>query len=290
MAGLDAGASVKYNGIYVGRVEDLTINRKDVGQVIATISLKAGTPVKKDTKAVITSTGITGSKFIELSGGTSESEFLPPGGEIPTGESFMDRLTGKAEDIAAKVEILATRMNELVSAENREKIIKAVENIDKLAVSTRETIDENRSDVRAVIINLKSSTIKLDSTLTSVETEATAALKEIRILAANVNSAVEKDKLRNIVTNIDKISNEARLAVDNAKLQGIVNKVNALIDVTTGTVGNIDTTVLRGRDDLFASLSYLEETLENLAEFSRMIRENPSMILSGSQAKERKLP
>ena len=290
LSGLGKGASVKYNGIWVGRVEDLEINRKNVSEIVATLSLKEGTPIKKDTKAVITSSGITGSKFIELTGGTSKSEFLPPGSEIPTGESFMDRLTGKAENIAEKIEILVNRMNALVTAENRVKIINTVENIDKLAITTRETIDENRSNVKSAISNLKKSSEKIDRTIATLEVEAADALREIKTLAANLNESIEKQKIRNIVSNVEIITAEGKAAVDDAKLRKIVLKVASLIDKTKGTVQNIDTTVLRAKGDIFASLTYLEEALENLSEFSRMIRENPGLILGGSDVKERKLP
>lgn len=290
LSGLERGASVKYNGIWVGRVEDLNINRKNVSETVVTISLKQGTPIKKDTRAVVSMSGITGSKFIELTGGTSDSEFLPPGSEILPGESFMDRLTGKAENIAEKVEILANRLNALVSAENRERIMNTVDNIDKLAISTRETIDENRGNIKDTIANLKGSTDKLDRTIATLEVEATDALREVKTLAANLNQAVEKQKIRNIVSNVEVITAEGKAAVDEAKLREIVVKVASLIDTTEGTVHNIDTTVLRAKDDIFSSLTYLDEALENLSEFARMIRENPGLILGGSQEKERKLP
>lgn len=290
LAGLERGASVKYNGIWVGRVEDLEINRTNVGEIIAEISLKRGTPVKKDTVAVVTASGITGSKYIELSGGTSTSEFLPPGSEIPSSESFMGRLTGKAENIAEKVELLANKLNELLSAQNREKIMNTVSNIDKLAVSATSTIEENRPNVKLVIANLEGSTQKLDRTVATIEVEGTAALKEIRTLVANLNESLEKQKIKNIVNNVEVITAEARVAVEDAQLKVMVDKLNELVVKTVGTITTIDNTVLRAKDDIFVSLTYLEDALEDLSEFARMIRENPGLILGGSKEKERKLP
>ncbi|HOD08752.1 MAG TPA: MlaD family protein [Myxococcota bacterium] len=290
LAGLEKGASVKYNGIWVGRVEDLEINRTNVSEIVTTISLKAGTPVKKDTVAVVTSSGITGAKYIELSGGTSASDFLPPGSEIPSGESFMGKLTGKAEIIAEKVELLTNKLNELLSAPNREKLMTTVGNIDSLAVSARDTIEENRPAVKQVIVNLEESTDRLDHTVAVFESEGTAALKEIRSLAANLNQAVEKQRIRHIVENVDVITTEARVAIDDAQIQEMVKKLGQLVDELLGTVTNIDNTVLRAKDDIFVSLSYLEDALEDLSEFARMIRENPGLLLGGSDEKERKLP
>jgi phospholipid/cholesterol/gamma-HCH transport system substrate-binding protein len=124
MSGLEPGSSVKYNGVRVGSVDALRINREDVAEVIVTLSLEHGTPVKKDTKAVVNMAGITGLKFIELSGGTSGSGFVEPGGEILGGESTLDKLTGRAEAIAEKAELLLNQLNKAVSDENRERVLR----------------------------------------------------------------------------------------------------------------------------------------------------------------------
>ncbi|HNZ04376.1 MAG TPA: hypothetical protein PKK50_09555, partial [Myxococcota bacterium] len=81
-----------------------------------------------------------------------------------------------------------------------------------------------------------------------------------------------------------------RVAIDDAQIQEMVKKLGQLVDETLGTVTNIDNTVLRAKDDIFVSLSYLEDALEDLSEFARMIRENPGLLLGGSDEKERKLP
>jgi len=100
LSGLEPSAQVKLNGVRVGRVDGIRIDRDDPNVVIVDVSLDRGTPVKKDAKAVVTLAGITGLKYIELTGGSREAAFIEPGGEIPAGESVLDRLTGRAEDIA----------------------------------------------------------------------------------------------------------------------------------------------------------------------------------------------
>jgi len=165
-----------------------------------------------------------------------------------------------------------------------------VGNIDSLAVSARDTIEENRPAVKQVIVNLEESTDRLEHTVVVFESEGTAALKEIRSLAANLNQAVEKQRIRHIVENVDVITTEARVAIDDAQIHEMVEKLGQLVDELLGTVTNIDNTVLRAKDDIFVSLSYLEDALEDLSEFARMIRENPGLLLGGSDEKERKLP
>src|ERR1700722_8198973 len=49
--GLTRGGDVDFNGIKVGEVSDIKLNAKDPNQVIASVSLRADTPVREDSTA-----------------------------------------------------------------------------------------------------------------------------------------------------------------------------------------------------------------------------------------------
>lgn len=53
VAGLVKGAAVLFNGIHVGEVTELELDRADPRRVIATVALDAGTPVHADTRVGI---------------------------------------------------------------------------------------------------------------------------------------------------------------------------------------------------------------------------------------------
>ena len=53
LSGLEAGSPVKFNGVRVGRVDSIRIDREDPATVVVAVSLDAGTPVKKDTRAIV---------------------------------------------------------------------------------------------------------------------------------------------------------------------------------------------------------------------------------------------
>ena len=75
ISGLELGSTVKMKGVRVGQVEDIDIG-DDVESVVVTLSLNPGTPIPEDTRAVMTSIGITGLKFIELTGGSGKAMAL----------------------------------------------------------------------------------------------------------------------------------------------------------------------------------------------------------------------
>ncbi|MCB0316686.1 MAG: MCE family protein, partial [Calditrichaeota bacterium] len=56
-SGLEVGSPVKYLGIKVGTIKNISIAPEDVSRIIVKVALKPGTPVKEDARADIVSIG-----------------------------------------------------------------------------------------------------------------------------------------------------------------------------------------------------------------------------------------
>jgi phospholipid/cholesterol/gamma-HCH transport system substrate-binding protein len=84
VSGLQEGSAVLFNGIRVGEVTGLALDPDHPDQVIATVGVVNGTPVRSDTKVGIESQGLTGGAAVTLVGGDASS---PPvtteNGELP---------------------------------------------------------------------------------------------------------------------------------------------------------------------------------------------------------------
>lgn len=289
LSGLEPGAQVKYNGVRVGSVTAIKINPQDVGEVIVRVSLEQGTPIKKDTKAVVNMAGITGLKFIELSGGTSLSEFVAPGGEILAGESMFDRLTGRAESIAEKIELVVNQIATYTTDEKREQFYRVVDHIDELVVTTRGTIEENRPNILRITTTVGGSAERLDKTLIELEADAKRTMRAIRDLSEGLSREVDARQVRRVVSNVERVTADLKRAVEKADVPAMAVQVKEFVSSARRVSDSLELTILRGREDVFASLAYLLETLENLTEFSRLIRETPSLLLGSSDEQERKL-
>lgn len=290
LSGLEPGAPVKFSGVRVGRVESLRIDREDVGAVLVTVSLDRGTPVKKDTRAVVNLTGITGLKYIELTGGTRESEFLEPGDRIEAGESLMDRLTGRAEDIAVKAEAVLGRLHEFLGETNQARVERLLEDADDLLVSTRTLIEENRANVAEVTARLGEAGASLASLLRTADEEMARTLRALRAFAEGVEAGASRERIGRIVANIEAVTSRLRSTFEAADVAGILADVKTLTGAGSRLVQDMGLTVLRSRENLFASLSYLREALENISEFARSVREDPSLLLRRTKEQERELP
>ena len=73
--GLSEGGEVRFNGIKVGEVTNLALDRRDPNNVIARIRVDAQTPVREDSKAVLDFMGITGVTFIQIDAGDTQTVF-----------------------------------------------------------------------------------------------------------------------------------------------------------------------------------------------------------------------
>ena len=62
-----------FNGIRVGEVTGLALDPDHPDQVIATIGVVSGTPVRSDTEVGIESQGLTGGAAVTLTGGDASS-------------------------------------------------------------------------------------------------------------------------------------------------------------------------------------------------------------------------
>jgi phospholipid/cholesterol/gamma-HCH transport system substrate-binding protein len=84
VSGLQTGSAVLFNGIRVGEVTGLGLDPDHPSQVIATVGVVSGTPVRSDTTVGIESQGLTGGAAVTLTGGGPSS---PPvtaeNGELP---------------------------------------------------------------------------------------------------------------------------------------------------------------------------------------------------------------
>ncbi|MBM1172209.1 ABC-type transport auxiliary lipoprotein family protein [Microvirga arabica] len=79
VTGLQPGSTVLFNGIPAGVVTELELDRNDPRQVMATIALDQGTPVRADTRVGVEAQGLMGAPSLTLEGGTAASPPLSSG-------------------------------------------------------------------------------------------------------------------------------------------------------------------------------------------------------------------
>ncbi len=290
VSGLEVGAPVKYNGVRVGRVDRIWINPEKVSQTRVAISLQKGTPIKENTKAILNVQGITGLRFIELVGGTSSSRTMPPDSIIKAGTSVVDKLTGRAETLSLKAELLVNQMVELTGDENRALVADVLERSGSLMNTLDRTITKNSDLLTSTLENINRASAKLVlaiDELRAVSKETSLAIASIR---RKVEGVLDEKRVIGVLDDTRKMIGEARKRLGEDELGRFTKALNKVAKRTDALVEKLDLLVARGRQDLRATLRYLAETAENARDFSRLIRDDPSLLLRSQEKRGRELP
>ena len=139
VAGLAKGGLVQFQGVQVGEVRKLKLDPIDPRVVIVRVRMNEQTPIKTDTKAQLSFTGLTGVAVIELIGGTPGAKMLrdvEPGKEVPVIASIPSTLTQLMVDgtgVLEKAQELMVRVTGVFSDENTARISGMLENFEAIS-------------------------------------------------------------------------------------------------------------------------------------------------------------
>lgn len=216
VTGLTEGGSVQYNGISVGTVDTLSLAPDDPRKVIAKVKLRASTPVKVDTHAKLSFTGLTGTAFIQLTGGSPDAPLLAAADdEVPTIITESSAL----QNIAETANKLVARLDKVLSDENINNIAKTLENLENATGA----ISDQRADLGALITNARISSEKLANTLDTTNNAVNSIDRELvqklPQLIAKLDSTLSR--MDSAANNADKLIGENRGAINSFTQDGL---------------------------------------------------------------------
>jgi phospholipid/cholesterol/gamma-HCH transport system substrate-binding protein len=170
VTGLGKGTVTRYNGIEVGRITDLQFDPSDPQRVIVTMQVQPNLNIREDSVASIDSQGLTGGAFVEITGGTAKSPLLvaKEGQRYPvirTKQSTFAQLQQSAPEVVAKLNVAASRLNDLLNDNNRRAIAHILANLDE----TTQVIARRSADIDATIAHANDTMAKLDDTANSLK-------------------------------------------------------------------------------------------------------------------------
>jgi phospholipid/cholesterol/gamma-HCH transport system substrate-binding protein len=170
VTGLGKGTVTRYNGIEVGRIKDLVFDPNDPQSVIVTLQVQPNLGIREDSVASIDSQGLTGGSFVEISGGTARSPLLvaKEGQQYPvirTKPSTFAQLQQSAPEVVAKLNVAASRLNDLLNDKNRKAIADVLANLD----TTTSVIARRSAEIDATIVNADQAIASLNATAKNLQ-------------------------------------------------------------------------------------------------------------------------
>ena len=135
--GLNPQAAVRYRGLDVGRVDEISFDPNVPGQILIHIKIDRETPVTKSTYGTLGYQGVTGIAYVQLDDDGSDPVKLPSSEDqvarIEMRPSLLDHLESKGLAILTQAEELTKRFNTLLDPANQKTILGAFDGVSKAA-------------------------------------------------------------------------------------------------------------------------------------------------------------
>ncbi len=133
--GLNPQAAVRYRGLEVGKVDDISFDAKIPGQILVRLSVDPEAPITRTTFATLGYQGVTGIAFIQLDDEKTGSTLMPSSEQqlarIPLRPGLLDQLEKRGLVILDRVEEVTARVDELVSPANQKVLLGAFADVSK---------------------------------------------------------------------------------------------------------------------------------------------------------------
>lgn len=137
VTGLSPNAPVKYNGVDVGYVKEMQLDRLNPQQVELLLNIETDAPITKSTTATLTTQGLTGVAYIDLRNKSGDTTpLVPTRGNpypvIPSTPSLFFRLDKAISELTTNFNQLSISLNAILDKENRIAFKHILQNVDKL--------------------------------------------------------------------------------------------------------------------------------------------------------------
>jgi phospholipid/cholesterol/gamma-HCH transport system substrate-binding protein len=253
LSGLEQGATVKFSGVPIGKVDKISYLPKDLKRVRVEMKIQSDFPMKVDMVATTGAMGITGLKYIEITGGTNEAEALRPGAEIATKVSTFSTITGKAEAIVAKVELLLNHLNEISNPDSLRGIKQILDNVAAITDDVQGFVSETRPNITRLTGSTNLLIIRLDS-----------ISQDIKSVSARLEEGLRGDRIGNVLVQMDSAATAFKKVAEDVALL-----------------------VHQSREDFTMSMQNIRQASENADQLTKILAENPSLLLRSENQKER---
>jgi len=276
------GTQVRYEGFPVGQVEDIGPETEGgTTRFLLEISIDKDWTLPADSIARIGSSTFLGAKTVEIQRGQATTP-IAPGARFASGApadmfAAMSSVAGEFGDLSRdRLRPLLARMSAMIESANSlidQDLTAFLGSLNLVAADVRDRVPEITGE-------LKTFTANLNSTMGSVQ----------RILSDKNVEGIE-----HLVQNIETVSSEfVEISIN---VQGTLDQVTAviadldrIIEANEGKVGSMldDSryTLHSIAQNIDAINHNLSGTARNMNEFSRLIRQNPGLLLGGSPREE----
>jgi len=230
VSGLSQGSPVRYLGVDVGRVRNLSVDRGDPGRVKVTVEVDSRAPLSAATRARLGLLGLTGLLYIDLqldpqasaSGPLAQGERHPViqsrKGDI---EAFLERLP----DLVGRAGAVMARVEQLLAEENLQAVSESLRNVSQ-ASAELPALAQN-----AAVLAAEMRTTSAEATALIQRLDAVVAGSQPDFAGTLASVKVASEKLARTAEGLERIVAGNEAALNGLAGSGAVELQQLVIDV-----------------------------------------------------------
>jgi len=261
--GVEAGASVLFGGINVGKVTAVRPWTGDPTRIEILLEVKKDTPLNEKSIAKLGFVSVMNSAALSITTGSNDAKRLPPGSVIASQEAAsLDEIAGKLaavadsangliaqaqkelNDISGNVNHLLANLENMTGPPNQRKVQAILNNIDGLIADARPKIDH------------------LTDQLERVSQHADDTIQNVNGAVTDVRAPVRKDL--------------AELQMTVGQAQGLLQSMQIMVRANDYKIGD--------------TVENLREATDNLNQFTNSLKQRPWSLVRIKQPEDRQVP
>ncbi len=211
--GLEPKATVRLRGVPIGRVEEI---ENEIETVSVMLKVNPDIQIPKDSIATISTVGVMGEKFVNITPGKDISQYLNDGDRIKgVEESGMDAMFAGMEKTLDNVDELLKAMRSIIGDETFKKSVvdmssnmkDASAHVNGLVESLEKTAKGNEDSINQMVSQMQSVLSKMDASMSHVEH-----------MTSNIDKfAGDPQTAENLKTTLQNISETSKSVADMAQ-------------------------------------------------------------------------
>ena len=286
VTGLKEGSPVRYRGILVGTVSEMSIDPANVERVRVKVALDQSTPIKTDAVASLEMFGLTGNAYIQITGGSRDAAALKrTDGEIPvipSKPSGLSEVFETAPHLAHQLVEIGDRLTRLLSPENEKRISESLDNLHKMSAdlaASAHDVGETMTLVRTTATHMDGLMGDLRQRLDTITVSVTGILSKLQTMLDSINNHTGV-----VMTEMVKTSAEAREL--SQSLRGLADQTAGAIKENRVPVRDFTSV---GLYELSLLISEMRELTTSLSRVSGQIEKGPmEFLFTGSKPEAEK--
>jgi phospholipid/cholesterol/gamma-HCH transport system substrate-binding protein len=267
--GLSVGSPVRFNGIPVGSVRSLSIDPDDPRYSIAFTEVRADAPVYQSAKAVLEVQGLTGSAYIELSGGAKGEENILQKSIESGRPAVLIADQSSVTNLLATADKILDRANQAIGdiqgfvGDARGPLTQTIRNVETFTAA----LSANSGNIDKFLNSLATLSSAVDKVSTTLNSTLQAAEQLVR--------AIDADKVNSVVSNAERVTRNIANASDN--FDEVINNVKGAA-ASFAAAGVEAQSVLKRADNVLGAVNpeQVGTALRNITAATEDVRQTAS--------------